>query len=95
MLKVSIEELNHMESQHPGIIKEIFFFENATLPSCPYCGSKDTADVRVGIIGKTIYIATATTKFTIVANGPKPGNYRCNACKKYFNADNQAHEADI
>lgn len=86
MLKVSKKELEFMESQHSGIIEEILLFENATLPSCPHCGSNNTADVRVGIIGRTIYIASATTKFQIVANGPKPGKYFCNVCKKYFNS---------
>lgn len=87
MLKVNDKTINQMEEQHPGIKEQIFGFENAELPPCPLCGSEDTADVQVGIIGRTIYIASATSKFTLIPNGPKPGSYRCNSCKKYFGED--------
>jgi hypothetical protein len=55
------------------------------LPSCPHCGSGDTASVQVGIIGRTIYIAGSTRKFKLVPNmKDKKGKYFCNDCKKYF-----------
>jgi hypothetical protein len=84
VLKVNDKTIDRMEEQHPGIKEQIFRFENAELPPCSHCGSEDTADVQVGIIGRTIYIASATSKFTLIPNGPKPGSYRCNSCKKYF-----------
>jgi transposase-like protein len=84
MLKIDKETLKHMERQRPGIEKQILQFEKAKLPACPRCQSKDTADVQVGIIGLTINIAAATTKFKLIPNGPKPGQYFCNACRKYF-----------
>jgi hypothetical protein len=84
MLKIDQTTLDNLEKQYDGIIKTILHFENASLPSCVYCQSSDTADVQVGVIGRTICIAGATTKFKLIANGPKPGKYFCNACQKYF-----------
>lgn len=76
--------LDHMEKNFPGIRKTIFEFENAMLPLCSHCGSADTADVQVGVIGRTIHIAGATTKFKLIPNGPRPGRYFCHACDKFF-----------
>lgn len=84
MLKVSKETLEDLEEKYPGITEQIMRFENAQLPACPNCKSTDTADVQVGIIGRTINIAAATTKFTLIPNGPKPGPYFCKNCKTYF-----------
>lgn len=84
MLKIDEEALNKMDIQHRGIVKDIRQFEEAELPSCPQCGSQDTADVQCGMVGRKIYIATATTKYKLVPNPPKPGNYFCNACEKFF-----------
>ena len=84
MLKVDDETLDKMEAQHPGILEQLSRFENAQLPACALCGSDDTADVQVGIIGRTIYLAGATTKFKLIPNCPKPGTYFCNACGEYF-----------
>ena len=85
MLKVDREELDNIEKSYPGIMESILRFENAKLPACPHCGSEDTADVQVGVIGRTMHIAVATTKFRLLMNGPKPGEYACNACNTYFN----------
>lgn len=84
MLKADKQRLSHMEAQYPGIEKQVRYFEQAKLPSCPRCASPDTAAVQVGIIGRTINIAGATTKFRLIPNGPKPGRYFCNACERYF-----------
>ena len=73
-----------MGSQHEGIVETILRFEKAELPRCLHCGSTNTADVRCGVIGRTIYIAAATSKVKLIANGPKPGNYWCNSCEAFF-----------
>ena len=73
-----------MEEGYPGVKENINWFEKADLPRCSRCGSDDTATVQCGIIGRTINIVAATTKFHLLANGPKPGEYFCNACRKYF-----------
>jgi hypothetical protein len=78
MLKRDKEFLDYMETQYKGIIEHIMSFENAILPPCPHCQSDNTADVQVGVIGRTIAIAGATTKFRLIPNGPKPGRYYCN-----------------
>ena len=84
MLKISQKQIQGMEKQYPGITENIYRFESASLPKCIYCSSTDTEDVQVGIIGRTIYICTAPTKFKLITNGPKPGNYWCNSCNRYF-----------
>ena len=84
MLKIDKDTLNEMEQKYSGIRKQIVRFEEATLPACPHCGSQDTAEVNVGIVGRTINIAAATTKFKLIPNGPKPGDYFCNACDAFF-----------
>ena len=84
MIKVSESEIKHMEKQHPGITDQIWDFENTELPPCPVCGSTDTASVQVGVIGRTIYLAMATTKFKLYPNGNGKGIYFCNTCQVQF-----------
>lgn len=84
MIKRKPEELAHMEELYPGIIESIMRFENADLPPCVHCGSENTASVQVGVIGRTMHIDVSTTKIRLLLNGPKPGKYYCNACKKYY-----------
>tara|TARA_B100000809_G_scaffold142007_1_gene139574 strand:+ start:797 stop:1087 length:291 start_codon:yes stop_codon:yes gene_type:complete len=84
MLNVDEAMLAHMEQQYPGITEQIWRFEIAVLPPCPDCGDGDTADVQVGLIGRTIHISMSTTKFKLIPNGPKLGDYFCNACEQYF-----------
>jgi len=85
MLKIDKKELDQMEKQYPGIRKTILCFDKAVLPVCSRCGSEDTAVVQCGIIGRTIYIAGATTKFKLIPNGTNQGKYFCNKCEKFFN----------
>ena len=85
MLKVDENTLAEMERQHTGLVKTIMQFENAELPACPHCGSDNTAEVQVGIIGRTLYLASATTKAKLVPNVVnKLGKYFCNACHQFF-----------
>jgi len=86
MLKADKETLDALEARYPGIGQQIHRFEEAELPTCPCCGSEDTADVQCGIIARTTHIAAATTKFRLIPNPPKPGAYFCNSCREYFNA---------
>ncbi len=60
-------------------------FETGTHPVCSHCGSANTADVGCGIIGRTINIAAATTKFKLIVDGPAPGKSFCNTCNEFFN----------
>lgn len=85
MLKVNEELLQEMESHYQGILDTIRSIETAELPSCPHCKSSHTAEVEVGVTGRTTYIAAATTKIKLIPRRPKPGNYFCNKCEKYFN----------
>jgi hypothetical protein len=84
MLKVDDEWIARVEARYPGFTENVRRFEEAALPVCSHCGSEDTADVQCGVIGRTIHIAAATTKFKLLANGPKPGEFFCNACGQYF-----------
>lgn len=89
MIKVSQTIIEEMEARYPGITHTIMHFENAVLPICTYCGSTNTADVQIGIIGYTIYLATATSKFKLIPNEPRPGRYFCNACKQFFSVNHE------
>lgn len=84
MIKVSENEIRHMEKQHPGITEQIRDFENMEIPQCTKCGSTDTASIQVGVIGRTMYLAMATTKFKLFPNGNGKGIYFCNTCKVQF-----------
>ena len=79
------QEVN-LEENYPGITEQIRRYAEAELPSCPHCGSEDTASVEVGMVGRAITIAASTTKVKLVPNAKdKLGIYFCNECKKYFN----------
>ena len=84
MIKLTEDQIRKMEEQRPGITEQIWRFENMDLPACPLCGSTDTASVQVGVIGRTIYIGSATTKIHLMLNGNDEGIYFCNACRKQF-----------
>jgi hypothetical protein len=85
MLKVDQNTLDEMERQHPGLVKTIMQFENDELPTCSHCTSSNTAMVNVGIVGRSIYLVTATTKVKLVPNAVNQlGKYFCNACNKFF-----------
>lgn len=92
MMKISPSEVEELERIYPGIATSIQRFEGAELPACTHCGSTDTADVQVGIIGRTICLASSTTKFKLIPNGPKPGKYFCNTCRKFFTPDTEREE---
>ncbi len=89
MLKISQETINGMEGERPGVRDQIMRFENADLPACPKCNSENTADVQIGFIVRTMYIASATTKFHLLMNLPRPGRFFCNACREYFDVAGQ------
>jgi hypothetical protein len=61
------------------------YYESLVLPPCPTCGSKKTAKVSTGLVGRSIAVASATNKIKLVPNG-HPGDYFCRACDRYFDA---------
>src|SRR5947207_15896039 len=83
MIKVPSDQIRELEKVYPGIIRLIGYFETLQLPPCPFCSSPDTALVMVGCVGRSINIAAATTKATLIANGPKPGKRFCNTSRRY------------
>jgi hypothetical protein len=85
MLTIDRKTFGRLEKQYPGIGDAIRRYEQASVPACPGCGSGNTATVGCGLIGRTINIAGATTKFRLIPHGPKPGQYFCHACSKFFN----------
>ena len=84
MLKVSPEQLESMSQSYPGIKKQVISWEETDCPLCSSCGSANTAVVSVGVVGRSMSIAGATTKIKLVPNGPKPGDYFCNECSKFW-----------
>jgi|SRR5579884_175441 len=87
MLRIDRQQLDKLERDYLGIRKQILKFDEAELPSCSRCGSDDTATVNIGIIGRTINIAGATSKVKLLPNGPMPGKCFCNACSKFFHSE--------
>ena len=69
MLKEIEEERAEMELNYPGIHNQVRHLEAIRLPRCRYCKSNNTALVQCGVIGRTIEIASATTKFRLRASG--------------------------
>jgi hypothetical protein len=59
-------------------------FTRMEVPPCPRCGTSNTASVQVGIVWITIWMASTCPKFKLIPNGPKPGNWFCNTCQKFF-----------
>ena len=84
MLKIDKDRLAELEGDYPGISDSVIRFEEATLPVCSHCGSADTAKVQCGIVGRTMNIATATTRIKLLANGPVPGEHFCNTCNEFY-----------
>lgn len=84
MIKVSTDLIDKMEKIYPEIKGQIKWFENLNLPPCPVCAGTDVASVQVGIIGRTIHLALATTKFHLMLNYNGEGIYYCNTCRKFF-----------
>ncbi len=84
MLKMNQQEIDNLEQTYPGIRKTIDYFENLPIPACPHYGSDDTASVQVGFVGYLLAVVSATSKATMIPNGPRPGTYFCNQCRKYF-----------
>jgi hypothetical protein len=78
---------------HDKVYQELHArFMRMDVPTCTQCGSRNTASVQVGVIGLTIRLAATCSKFKLIANGPKPGNWFCNSCQQFFNIPDGAPE---
>lgn len=84
MIKKTKDEIRQMEKNYPGITESIWGFEFAVLPPCPHCGSEDTAQIQCGIIGRTIHIASATSRIKLLFNYDGKGQFHCNTCAERF-----------
>lgn len=84
MIKVSQSTILQMEALYPGITEQINHFESEALSDCPHCTSRDTARVQVGVIGRTIHLSTATSKFHLIPNRNGELEFFCNHCRRYF-----------
>jgi hypothetical protein len=84
--KDNLQTPENIEDEYPDITEQIRRFAEADLPSCPHCGSENTASVQVGMVGRAITIAESTPKVKLVPSAKdKLGSYFCNVCGKYFN----------
>ena len=84
LLKLDDRALSELEAAYPGIRTSILAREAANVPPCTNCGASDTASVGQGILGRSVALAAATTKFKLVPNGPAPGRHFCNVCGRFF-----------
>ena len=85
MLNISEAGLDSLDKSHPGIKKSILEIEAKVLPACVHCGSDDTASVGMGLVGRSMRMAGAPTKYHLIPGGPRPGEFFCNSCREYFN----------
>ena len=67
-------------------------FMRMEVPPCTRCGSSTTASVQVGVIGITIRLAATCPKFKLIANGPKPGEWFCLSCGRFFDVPYESAE---
>jgi len=84
MIKITREQVDKTEHNYPGFKKSLDCYEETPCPSCPHCESSDTAFCSAGIVGRSMALASATTRIKLHANGPFKGEFFCNACKQYF-----------
>lgn len=82
MLKKPLEFWEEYDKNYEGFISMVVSYENAILPTCPFCGSWHTARVGAGIVSRAIHLFGATTRFKL--NPKYPGKLYCNACEGYF-----------
>ena len=69
MLMIDKETQAHIEKQYPGIGETILYFEKASLPAYSRCGSEDTAEVGVGLVGRSSHrLAGRTDHHVAVAD---------------------------
>ena len=67
------------------IYQEIYArFMRMEVPPCGQGGTSNTALVQGGIIWITIRLASTCSKFKLIPNAPKPGDWFCNTCQKFF-----------
>lgn len=69
-------------------------FTRMEVPPCTHCGKGDTASVQAGVIWITIRLAATCRKFKLIPNGPKPGQWFCHACQRFFDVRDEAPERD-
>lgn len=84
MVKINDEWIRQAEIAYPGFKRTLSRYEAMRLPLCPVCQSTNTATVTMGIIGRSISIAAATTKVKLVTNPPAHGHLYCNDCETFF-----------
>jgi hypothetical protein len=70
-----IKRYEGYERDYPGITEQIWTFEQMRLPRCIRCGSADTADVQIGVVGRTMVIRCATKKPSSSPGDPAQGNF--------------------
>lgn len=81
--------IDEAERSYPGFRKDLAYAESRDIPLCTACGSANTARVGGGLIGRTMHLAAATTKFKLVPNN-RLGDVYCNACDRFFDAPSDA-----
>ena len=84
MMKLSQERLSEIEADYPGFLESLSRFESLNLPPCDHCGSSNTAAVQAGLVGRTFWLARATSKFCLTPSGSTEGSLWCNACRRFF-----------
>ena len=86
MVKVNEQWIRAVEQVCPGFRATLNYYESLALPPCPKCGSLNSAIVSAGLVGFSIHLAAATTKFKLLPNG-HPADFHCADCGDFFNEE--------
>jgi hypothetical protein len=73
-----------IEQTYPGVTEQIDRYQKDEPSSCSHCGSANTANVMVGIMGRSITIAAETGAKLVPNVEDRLGTYWCRNCKKFF-----------
>jgi len=84
MITIDEETIAKAELQYPGFRESLLRFDAKIIPPCPSCKSEDTASVTVGVVGRSIAFAVATSKLKLVPNRRGKEDLYCNNCNTFF-----------
>ena len=84
MLKIDYKELERLDRYYLGLKDQVIHLEGKDMPAYPHCGSRCTALVGVGVVGRSLQMAVSTTRFRLWANGPRQGKFACASCRCFF-----------
>lgn len=87
MLKLPSASLSELEKQYLGIQAQIEAMEGTPSSSCPRCGREDAARITIGLVGRTLALAAATTRCHLLPSGTDESQgmtWFCRHCQETY-----------